>query len=151
MNTGPRKNYCKKRIDQKGTRHDLISILKRSGSECLWLSTARLAGILRQGICSRSFALWHIKAGDQSKRLRLEGNYGKKGELIYVFHEQEGYLQIAKECYFEATDKFRSMDSGNKSSGKNWRKKWRVKERFQEHSVQIETLTKRWEMATYTR
>ena len=35
MNTGPRKNYCKKRIDQKGTRHDLISILKRSGSECL--------------------------------------------------------------------------------------------------------------------
>ena len=30
MNTGPRKKYCKKRIDQKGTRHDFISILKRS-------------------------------------------------------------------------------------------------------------------------
>ena len=35
MNTGPRKKYCKTRIDQKGTRHDFISILKRSGSKCL--------------------------------------------------------------------------------------------------------------------
>ena len=40
-------------------------------------------------------------------------------ELIYVYHKQEGYLQIAKERNFEATDKFRSMDSGNEVSGKN--------------------------------
>jgi len=44
-------------------------------------------------------------------------------ELIYAYHKQEGYLQIAKECNFEATDKFRSMDSENKVSGKNLRKK----------------------------
>ena len=45
---------------------------------------------------------------------------GKKiRELIYVYFEQEGYLQIAKERNFEATDKFRSMDSENKVSGKN--------------------------------
>ena len=40
-------------------------------------------------------------------------------ELIYVYHKQKGYLQIEKECNFEATDKFRSMDSENKVSGKN--------------------------------
>ena len=34
-------------------------------------------------------------------------------ELIYVYHEQEGYFQIAKECNFEETEKFRAMDAVN--------------------------------------
>ena len=34
-------------------------------------------------------------------------------ELIYVYHEQEGYFQIAKECNFEEAENFRSMDSVN--------------------------------------
>ena len=34
-------------------------------------------------------------------------------ELIYVYREQEGYFQIAKECNFEEAEKFRAMDAVN--------------------------------------
>ena len=65
MNTGPRKKYCKTRIDQKDSAR-LYFYFEAQWVRILRFSTARLAGILRQGIRSRSFSLIY-KAGELSK------------------------------------------------------------------------------------
>ena len=44
-------------------------------------------------------------------------------ELLYVNHEQEAYLQIARECNYETADKFRAMDSENSEFGEEIKKR----------------------------
>ena len=65
------------------------------------------------------FSLWHIKLERKQNNLDRKGQLWTKRfrELIYVYHEQEGYLKITQECNFEAADKFRSMESGNNEFG----------------------------------
>ena len=56
-------------------------------------------------------------------------------ELIYVYREQEGYFQIAKECNFEEAEKFRAMDAVNSEfRGRIKEKNLQGKERIQEYS-----------------
>ena len=44
-------------------------------------------------------------------------------ELLYVNHEQEAYLQIARECNYETADKFRAMDAENSEFGEDIKKR----------------------------
>ena len=61
-----------------------------------------------------------IKIDGEDKK---ESIVKKIREGIHSNHEQEGYLQIARELNYDAAEKFRAMDSENNEFGEETKKK----------------------------